>query len=103
MFNIIQKLNKNQRRYKTTLDNKLIDEALQQPSHLRMASVYVIVINRQNHNDAVNDTSKKNGVQKIEGVVGYSDSEEDIRDRLEQKKMEMITNRIQLENINVDG
>jgi hypothetical protein len=36
-------------------------------------------------------------------MVGYSDSEEDIRDRLEQKKMEMITNRIQLENINVDG
>ncbi len=47
MQDIITKLKKKERRFKITTKRKFIDDALYKPTNLRIASVYVIVINRE--------------------------------------------------------
>lgn len=46
MQDIIVKLKKKERRFKISTKIKYIDDALYKPTNLRIASVYVVVINR---------------------------------------------------------
>jgi hypothetical protein len=47
MQDVIAKLMKKERRFKITTKKKYIDDALFKPSNLRLASVYVIIVNRE--------------------------------------------------------
>ena len=47
MEDIIVKLKQKDRRFKVTVKKKFIDDALYNTTSLRVASVYVIVINRE--------------------------------------------------------
>jgi hypothetical protein len=51
MQDIIAKLKKKERRFKISTKRKFIDDALYKPTNTRIASVYVIVINRENFFD----------------------------------------------------
>ena len=53
MEDIIEKLQQKERNYKVTVKKKFIEDALYQNSSERMASVYVVVINRNKNYDPV--------------------------------------------------
>ena len=53
MEDIIEKLQQKDRNYKVTVKKKFIEDALEQGSNDRLASVYVVVINRQKNYDPV--------------------------------------------------
>ena len=47
MDDIISKLQQKDRRFKVTVKKKFIDDALYNSTSIRVASVYVIVVNRE--------------------------------------------------------
>ena len=51
MEDIIAKLQQKERRFKVTVKKKFIEDALVNSTQMRIASVYVIVINREKMND----------------------------------------------------
>lgn len=54
MEDIIAKLQQKNRRFKVTTKKKFVEDALQNSTSLRVASVYVIVVNREKTYDPVN-------------------------------------------------
>jgi hypothetical protein len=47
MEDIIQKLQQKDRKFKVTVKKKFVDDALYNSTSIRVASVYVIVVNRE--------------------------------------------------------
>ena len=84
MEDIIAKLRQKERRFKVTVKKKFVDDALFNSTSLRIASVYVIVINREKTfdpvlNQSVFRSSKKKG-------IGESSSEEDEAERVAKEE-----------------
>ena len=53
MEDIIVKLQQKERRFKVTVKKKYIDDALYNSTSVRVASVYVIVVNREKTSDPI--------------------------------------------------
>ena len=53
MEDIIEKLKQKQRRHKVTVKKKFIEDALATPTANRVASVYVLVVNREKNYDPI--------------------------------------------------
>ncbi len=84
MEDIILKLQQKERKFKVTVKKKFVDDALYNSTSIRVASVYVIVVNREKTYDPViNQKYFKNRTTK--GSIDYmgkedsSDEEENLR------------------------
>jgi hypothetical protein len=81
MEDIILKLQQKQRKFKVTVKKKFIEDALYNSTSIRVASVYVIVVNREKAYDPI---SSKQFLQKhkklINDVKNEETSEDDVVD-----------------------
>lgn len=83
MEDIIAKLQQKDRRFKVTVKKKFVDDALFNSTSIRVASVYVIVINREKTYDPILNQMMFKSRKKISGKnMMDSSSEEDEAERL---------------------
>lgn len=75
MQDIIAKLKKKERRFKITTKRKFVDDALHKPTNTRIASVYVIVLNREKSFDK--NSSVKKLIQLNPNIETNTSSEDD--------------------------
>lgn len=105
MEDIIAKLQHKDRNYKVTVKKKFIDDALYINSNERMASVYVVVINRhKNYDPVINQKMTQIQRQKprqisvnpksnVEKASSSSEDEAETKARMEHQKHEIAKNR----------
>jgi hypothetical protein len=68
MDDIINKLEAKQRKFKVTQKKKFLDDALYMPPRERIASVYVVVVNREkNYDPTINNKSRTK--KRVSGLV----------------------------------
>lgn len=83
MEDIIQKLEQKDRKFKVTFKKKFVHDALFNSTSIRVASVYVIVINRERTydpgiNGRILKTRKKNQAASVNEVESSSEEECDM-------------------------
>jgi L-lysine 2,3-aminomutase len=83
MEDIIAKLQQKDRRFKVTVKKKFVDDALFNSTSIRVASVYVIVINREKTYDPILNQMMFKSRKRMSGnKLQDSSSEEDEAERL---------------------
>ena len=79
MEDIISKLQQKDRRFKVTVKKKFVEDALNNSTSLRVASVYVIVVNREKTYDPLlNQKVYKSRIKMLQEKAADSSTEEDV-------------------------
>lgn len=82
MEDIISKLQQKDRRFKVTVKKKFVEDALNNSTSLRVASVYVIVVNRERTYDPLlNQKVYKSRIKMIQEKAADSSTEEDVDEK----------------------
>lgn len=89
MEDIIQKLQQKDRRFKVTVKKKFVDDALYNSTSIRVASVYVIVVNREKTYDPnLNQKAFKSRKKIANGSLVVESSSEEEESQLTKDKSE---------------
>ena len=85
MEDIIVKLQQKERKFKVTVKKKFVDDALYNSTSIRVASVYVIVVNREKTYDPMlNHKTFKQKKRVIDEKEESSEEDDDLANRLKQ-------------------
>lgn len=93
MEDIIQKLKQKERRFKVTVKKKFIDDAIYNSTSIRVASVYVIVINREKAFDPLGAKPLAITNQSVVKKEQPEDSSEEVDDFVKRQELQVQKNK----------